>query len=206
MDSWQILLGNVPGVLRAHGSQRVLSDGHRKRRPEAPAKELLDVVLPGRGARQHHGWVLALDLRVGVMHGVAISVPSRLADVDKAHEPVSKFVEPARAEGCAVAALMHWRKQAGKDDAVNEHRRKHEQCAVGQIDQKPCAADRGKMTAEVGQSLQIAAAGKLLAGLLVDQPKRIHYHFRTIHGCCLLKALQVLQEAGYKSNWKIREK
>ena len=159
---------NVPGILRTHRSQGMLGDRNRKRRPEPPAEHLLDIVLPGRRPRQHHGRVLALNLRIGVMHRVAITIPGRLADIDEADDPIGSLVEPAGAERGSVAAFVHGREQAREHDAVRQHGRHHQDRPVAQIDQNAAATDRRKMTAQIGQTDQVAAARELLALLLVD--------------------------------------
>ena len=90
VDPGQVVLRHVPGVLRPHAPHGVLGDDDRERGPEPPAEQLLEIVLPSGRARQHHRRVLALDLGVGVVHRVAISVPGRLADVDEAHQPIGR--------------------------------------------------------------------------------------------------------------------
>ena len=159
------------------------------------------------GLGKHHRGIHALDLRVGVMDGVTVAVPGGLDDVDEAHEPVDRLVEPARAERGAVAAFVHGREQAGEQDAMHEHHRQHEQGAARQIDAGSTHPDRGKMPAEIGQSDPIIAARELLAVLLVNELKRVKHHLLAFHTENLLRALRIplrspleSQKHGYKAN------
>ena len=174
--------GTYQEFLRPHAPHGVLGDDDRERRPEPPAEQLLEIVLPRGRARQHHRRVLALDLRVGVVHRVAISVPGRLADVDEAHQPIGRLVEPARAERRAVAAFMHGSEQAGEHDAMQQHRRQHEDRAVGEIDHEPADPDGGEMAAEMHEADPVVAPRQRFAGLLVDQLERIERHIPAQHG------------------------
>ena len=159
----------------------MLGDHDRKGRPQTPPEELLAIVPPRRRARQHHRRVHSLNLRVGVMDGMAVAVPGGLDNVDEAHEPIDGFVEPPRAKGGAVAALVHRRKQAGKQNAVHEHHRDHEKRAGGQVDAGSAHADSAKMAAEIAESDPVVATGQLLAILLVQELERIKHHFLALH-------------------------
>ena len=175
------LFGTYQEVLLAHAAERMLGDRDRKGGPEAPAEQLLEIVLPGRRPRQHHGRVLALDLRVGVMHRVAIAVPGRLADIDEAHQPIGRLVERPRAKRRAVTAFMHRCEQAGEHDAVRQHRRQHEDRPVRQVDHAAACADGGEVADQIGETHPVAAPRQLLAVLLVDKLEWIKRHFLTLH-------------------------
>jgi hypothetical protein len=77
---------------------------------------------------------------------------------------------------------MHGSEQAGEHDAVQPHRRQHEDRAVGEVDRVPADPDGSEVAAEVHEADPVVAPRQRFARFLVDQLVRIERHIPAQHG------------------------
>ena len=132
------------------------------------AGDVVDVIDPGRRARQHELGVFAELLRMGVMAGVVVAEIGRRPDDQNAGDPVHGFVEPTRPEGRPVAGFVHRREQMSQYDAMQEHGRDQPARSRRQIDQGAGAEDDRHVSAEIHQTVTVGPFGEGLQLLARD--------------------------------------